>query len=80
MAPAVIPEISEISEPEPDLVAVGPVPESPWRMPGFFLAALLTTTAVICVLAQIADPAGVTYGVAPFTTPLYGTPVVTIAL
>ena len=83
MAPQVTPETPETSEIEaiePELVAVGPVPESPWRMPGFFLAALFTTAAVICALAQVADPAGITYGLAPFTTPLYGTPVITIAL
>ena len=86
MAPTVTPEnpeaaeIPEIAEIEPDLVAVGPAPESPWRMPGFFVAALLTAATVICALALVADPAGVTYGLAPFTTPLYGTPVITIAL
>jgi len=77
MAPAVPPEPTEI---DPDLVAVGPAPESPWRMPGFFLAALLGTATVICALAEVADPAGVTYGLAPFTAPLYGTPVITLAL
>jgi hypothetical protein len=73
-------EVAEIAEIDPDLIEVGPTPESPWRMPGFFLAALLTTTTVIGALALVADPAGVTYGLAPFTTPTYGTPVITIAL
>ena len=77
MAPVVTPETPEI---DPDLVEVGPVPESPWRMPGFFLAALLATATVMCGLAHFADPAGVTYGLAPFTSPVYGTPVITIAL
>ena len=77
MAPAATPEILTS---DPDFVAVVPTPESPWRMPGFFLAALLATASVIATLALIADPAGVTYGLAPFTTPVYGTPVITIAL
>jgi hypothetical protein len=83
MAPQVTPETPETPEIEaidPDLVAVSPVPESPWRMPGFFLAALFATATAMCALAQVADPAGITYGLAPFTTPLYGTPVINIAL
>ncbi len=77
MAPVVTPETLEI---DANLIAVGPTPESPWRMPGFFLAALLATATVVCALALVADPAGVTYGLAPFTTPLYGTPIITISL
>jgi hypothetical protein len=40
-------------------------PESRWRMPGFFAVAVLAAAASLGALAFVADPAGVTYGLAP---------------
>jgi hypothetical protein len=39
--------------------------ESRWRMPGFFAGAVLTVAAALSSLSLVADPAGVTYGLAP---------------
>jgi hypothetical protein len=39
--------------------------QSRWTMPGFFAAAVLAAAAILSALALVADPAGVTYGLAP---------------
>ena len=44
-----------------------------WRMPGFFAAAMLATAVTLGALAHIADPAGISGGLAPILVPHYMT-------
>ncbi len=55
-----------------------PSPESAWRMPGFFLAAVAAVAAVLGILAALAGPA-VHGGLAPVWGPGYMTYPVTVA-
>ena len=44
-----------------------------WRMPGFFAAAMLATAVTFGALAAVADPAGISGGLAPILVPHYMT-------